>query len=188
MQNKRCFIIGNGASRRDFDLHQLDNEITFGCNALYRDYNPTFLVAIDSKMINEITKNVLSDINVIIPPIDEQYEPIEFNPRRPRSCAGMNAMIEAIRRGYKELFCMGFDFLVVDQKNAQSNMYEGTECYGPETKTSYNDGLNRLRYLEWFCAQHKENHFHFIFENGVKKIHSMEGDNISGMYYHQLKL
>ena len=50
-----AFVIGNGTSRKPIDLNQLK---TFGkiyaCNAVYREMNPDYLVAVDSKMITEI--------------------------------------------------------------------------------------------------------------------------------------
>lgn len=48
----RGVVIGNGLSRLGFDLHFLDNESTVGCNMLYKDYEPNYLVAIDKWMTN----------------------------------------------------------------------------------------------------------------------------------------
>ena len=53
-----AFVIGNGTSRKPIDLNQLK---TFGkiyaCNAVYREMNPDYLVAVDSKMITEINRS-----------------------------------------------------------------------------------------------------------------------------------
>ena len=46
------YVIGNGLSRKDFDLHKLDGCVTVGCNYLYKDYSPTYLVAIDRHVEN----------------------------------------------------------------------------------------------------------------------------------------
>ena len=58
---KECIIIGNGKSREGLDLHLLkdpNNRITtFGCNALYRDFTPDYLVSGDSTIIKEICKS-----------------------------------------------------------------------------------------------------------------------------------
>ena len=50
-----AFVIGNGTSRKPINLHKLKpfGEI-YGCNALYREFDPDYLVAVDTKMINEI--------------------------------------------------------------------------------------------------------------------------------------
>ena len=48
-----AYIIGNGPSRRDLMLDTLPG-ITFGCNALYRDFAPDYLVSGDSRILKEI--------------------------------------------------------------------------------------------------------------------------------------
>ena len=48
LTKKTAFIIGNGASRAKFDLTTLSpHGTTYGCNALYRDFYPDWLVSID---------------------------------------------------------------------------------------------------------------------------------------------
>ena len=45
---KRVFIIGNGESRKGFDLANLRQHGTiYGCNAIYRDFMPDVLTAVD---------------------------------------------------------------------------------------------------------------------------------------------
>ena len=53
---RRIFIIGNGESRKDFDLTLLrKNGKIYACNAYYRDNPlPDVLVAVDSTMTHEI--------------------------------------------------------------------------------------------------------------------------------------
>ena len=49
------FIIGNGESRKDFDLESLRGKgKIYGCNALYRDFTPDVLFATDQDIILEI--------------------------------------------------------------------------------------------------------------------------------------
>ena len=58
MIKDRVFVIGNGESRRDFNLSLLrKNGVLYGCNALYRDFNPDILVSNDDGMIYEIVNN-----------------------------------------------------------------------------------------------------------------------------------
>ena len=53
------FVIGNGTSRRGFDLIRLDgNGITVGCNYIYRDYAPDYVVAIDEVVVEDIKKEL----------------------------------------------------------------------------------------------------------------------------------
>ena len=52
---KRVFCIGNGESRQGFDLEQLRKHGTiYGCNAIYRDFMPDVLTAVDHGIMHEI--------------------------------------------------------------------------------------------------------------------------------------
>jgi len=53
---KRVFLIGNGGSRKDFDLNQLrPHGKIYACNAIYRDgFRPDVLVAVDHGIMHEI--------------------------------------------------------------------------------------------------------------------------------------
>jgi len=49
------FLLGNGSSRKDFDLERLRPYGTIlGCNAIFRDFAPDILLGIDAKMLREI--------------------------------------------------------------------------------------------------------------------------------------
>ena len=56
-------VIGNGSSRSVIKLEQLDNEITYGCNAIYRDYTPTHLICSDGPMTWDICRSGYSAKN-----------------------------------------------------------------------------------------------------------------------------
>ena len=52
-----AYIIGNGPSRKGFDLNLLKpTGQVYGCNALYRDFVPDYLFSVDAKMTQEISK------------------------------------------------------------------------------------------------------------------------------------
>jgi hypothetical protein len=53
---KRVFLIGNGNSRKDFNLERLrPHGKIYGCNAIYRDgFRPDVLVAVDHGIMHEI--------------------------------------------------------------------------------------------------------------------------------------
>jgi len=52
--NVAC-VIGNGPSRKELDLHCINATMyTYGCNALYRDFMPNYLVSMDYDMVKEI--------------------------------------------------------------------------------------------------------------------------------------
>lgn len=173
---KRAFIIGNGSSRKDFDLMYLkDKGTVFGCNALYREFGPNYdlpdyLVAIDDKIIMEIESSDFPSKRFIVPPEDEQYEPSEIHWKKngkpgltSRSNAGVNAMIEAIKMGYKQLFMLGFDSMIVDDKLALSNLFDGTNAYEDNTRASLIDTRNRLDYIGWLIEKNEDVDFVFFY-------------------------
>ena len=51
----KVFCIGNGESRKGFDLNKLKpfGKI-YGCNALYREFSPDVLVSVDHGIMHEI--------------------------------------------------------------------------------------------------------------------------------------
>jgi len=52
------FCFGNGNSRKDLDLNKYKQHGTVvGCNAVYRDFTPDILVALDSAMAHEIYRS-----------------------------------------------------------------------------------------------------------------------------------
>lgn len=186
---KRALIVGNGTSRNVLNLRELHKDhVIFGCNALYRDFDdhaiPDWLIAIDPHMIAEIRLSSFPQDRFIVPPPSEQWEPAECNPNRPRSNAGMNAMQAAIRKGHKELVCVGFDFLIGDRNKSISNLYDGTPNYGPETRANYMDNNGRANYLNWFALQNPGVQFTFAYPSG-NSILRLFANNIQYMNFEQ---
>tara|TARA_R100001591_G_scaffold11142_1_gene17507 strand:- start:2315 stop:2893 length:579 start_codon:yes stop_codon:yes gene_type:complete len=178
-----AFIIGNGLSRQKYDLNRLVGQgCTFGCNALYRDFTPDYLVAIDDKIIEEITQSDYPMNRFIVPPNEEQYEPAEHNPGRPRSNAGMNACFEAIKKDFKDLFLFGFDFILEDNISVK-NIYDGSKCYGPETRANYNDNGNRAKYFEYMAKKNPDVNFKFVLPRDIRIIHNIDSSNVTGIHY-----
>jgi hypothetical protein len=181
MTTNIAFIIGNGPSRSPIELNDLSKAgKTFGCNALYRDFPALdYLVAIDEGMSEEIVNSDCAS-TIIIPPYDEQFEMAEYNPlQRRRSNAGMNAMIEAIRRGHNLLYCLGFDF-ILEGSASVDNVYKNTQNYGPETHAHESDNFYRVKYFEWFANHYSDTNFVMVIPDGAstKKI---EAENVTGM-------
>jgi len=87
----------------------------------------------------------------------------QWDPQRPRSNAGMNAILEAIKLEYETLYVFGFDFLVVDQNTAMSNLYDGTDCYGLETRANLQDTRNRMKYLGHVIENNPKTNFVFCY-------------------------
>tara|TARA_B100000085_G_scaffold37582_1_gene30784 strand:- start:828 stop:1667 length:840 start_codon:yes stop_codon:yes gene_type:complete len=61
----RIFVIGNGESRKSFDLTKLKNHgKIFGCNGFYRDFVTDGLVSVDPGIMHEIYNNGYAKNNV----------------------------------------------------------------------------------------------------------------------------
>ena len=53
--SSKLFLIGNGESRKGFDLTKLKNHgKIYGCNGLYRDFTPDGLVSVDPGIMHDI--------------------------------------------------------------------------------------------------------------------------------------
>ena len=108
----KSFIIGNGKSRKDFDLDALSfYGKTYGCNALYRDWSPDVLIAHDQEMVDEIVE---SDYN-------NKHICILGEPKEGDLCykwfAGTHAIYETCTVDKPdEVYLIGFDF-DTDEKN-----------------------------------------------------------------------
>lgn len=184
MKNRIAIIVGNGKSRSSIELESLVGQGTiFGCNALYRDFDYwDFLIAIDERMEREILTTEKRMVGqVIFPPQDERWEDKRYSPNRRRSNAGMNAMLEAIRRDHNILYCLGFDFLLEGDISV-GNVYKGSTNYEPNTQSNQNDIFFRIKYLEWFVNQHRDVHFIFVIPDNAKTTkYGIDADNLKAM-------
>ena len=127
-QNKDAYIIGNGESRTQFDLYSLPQD-TYGCNALYRDYEPDYLITIDQHMYKEIIESEYADKNIVYTHrqnIKRHGDQGHLIPANPSQGAGTTAMHIAIHDGHKNLYCLGFDCAHSGQNN---NVYKNTSGY-----------------------------------------------------------
>ena len=179
-----AFIIGNGPTRLDINLHDLVGKgKIYGCNALYRDFDKfDYLVVIDEQFRKLIElggkEGVVEGTKLILPPDEECIE--ETTGRR--SNAGMNAMREAIRHGATKLFCLGFDFIIKDEVANTDNVYKDTEGYGEETHATFEDSKHRVNYLHWFMNQNKDVRFTFIVPDPIEIFNiGLNTDNVFGM-------
>ena len=161
-----AFIIGNGTSRVEFDLMSIKDAGTmFGCNALYRDYTnttpkyvlPHYLVAIDQGITTEIEC----------------------------SNAGTNAALEAMKMGHKQLIFIGFDFLQQNITQSISNIYDGTDNYGMDTRARPSDNLGRITYMQWIGKQNPDVSFIFAYPNN-RFTFPVLGDNIYTCTFDQI--
>lgn len=132
------FLIGNGKSRNNFDLERLRGLGTIiGCNALYRDFAPDVLVAIDAKMIKEINEsNYWKDHTTLIPATRSadlknslKYRVDQFNTS---GCFSMKLIGECMRPSF--CYMLGMD-------GYPGNVYDKTKNYAQNTLQNFSGVL-----------------------------------------------
>jgi hypothetical protein len=132
------FVLGNGTSRNAISLENL-KELgkVYGCNALYREFDPDYLVAVDAKMILEIDKNKyqMRNPNVWTNP-NKAFKRIEglnyFKPSKGWS-SGPTALFLASQHNHSAIFILGFDYKGLENGKRVNNVYAGTLNYKKTT-------------------------------------------------------
>jgi len=127
----KAFVLGNGRSRLILDLEKAKNiGCIYGCNALYREFEPDHLIAVDVKMINEIiasgyhkTHSVWTNPNK---GVSTKSQINFFNPHKGWS-SGPTALWLASTHSYKEIYVFGFDYQGLQGKF--NNVYADTYNY-----------------------------------------------------------
>lgn len=127
---KQAFVLGNGESRQGMDLQRLSTlGKIYGCNALYRDFEPAVLVATDRAIAETIqqsgwarrhcfyTRKPLSGLGA--KPIPQPYWAWSSGPV---------ALALAAETGHRKIWLLGFD-LGPTQDQRFNNVYAGTEFY-----------------------------------------------------------
>jgi hypothetical protein len=129
---QKAIVIGNGTSRLGFDLDLLKgrNVQTYGCNALYRDYTPDFLVVVGSKIAHEVRQSQFVKSNVVYSTHENivSYPGIfHVIPQNPGWNAGAIAAYLACFDGHTKIYLLGHDGL--DTVGHYNNVYKDTNAY-----------------------------------------------------------
>lgn len=128
-----AYIIGNGPSRKGFDLSLLRHSgQIYGCNALYRDFKPDFLFSVDAKMSREISESKIwqNGVHCYAPSLEvNRNEGLNLIPHNPHYTSGNQAIWTATVHGHKNIYLIGFDFREYG-KNELNNMYQDSKNYG----------------------------------------------------------
>jgi len=128
----RRFVLGNGRSRLKINLENLKPYGTiYGCNALYREFDPDFLIAVDVKMIFEIESKGWQLTHSVWTNSNSKFKKFKnfnyFNPSLGWS-SGPTALNMASMHGANEIFIIGFDY-VGTPRGEVNNVYADTENY-----------------------------------------------------------
>lgn len=136
---KTAFVLGNGTSRKpiNLDLLKVLGKV-YGCNALYRSFDPDYLIAVDVKMVLELNKagyqrknhNVWTNPNKSL----LKYSGFNFfNPSKGWS-SGPTALWLASQHGYDQIYILGFDYKGLNEGTRFNNMYADTTNYKKSTE------------------------------------------------------
>lgn len=129
-----AFVLGNGRSRLGLDLAQLNQRgAVYGCNALYREFTPTVLVATDRPISETIqhsgyaaqhrfyTRKPIPGLGALTVP--QQYFGFSSGPL---------ATAIAAQDGHDTVYLVGFDMGALPGERF-NNVYADTEFYKKST-------------------------------------------------------
>ena len=138
--NNIAFVLGNGTSRKSIDLEKIKNIAkVYACNAVYRTFQPDYLVAVDVKMVLEINKAGYQHKNTVWTNPNKSYQRIKnlnfFNPSKGWS-SGPTALWLAAEHGYETVYILGFDYKGLSQGRLLNNIYADTANYKKSTDSA----------------------------------------------------
>ncbi|OUV76756.1 MAG: hypothetical protein CBC91_05865 [Rickettsiales bacterium TMED131] len=149
--SKVAFVLGNGVSRAFVEPEVLSKlGVVYGCNALYRTFAPDYLIAVDVKMILEISKSGYQNTNTVWSNHNKAYSNIKninyFQPSKGWS-SGPTALWLAAEHGYDDIYILGFDYKGLDDHSKFNNLYADTKNYkkSNEGATFYGNWLRQTK-------------------------------------------
>jgi len=129
-----AFVLGNGTSRSTITLDSISKfGKIYGCNALYRDYIPDYLIAVDAKMVMEINRFSIQNKTQVWTNPNKTFSALSnlnyFSPSKGWS-SGPTALYLASEHQHSEIYILGFDYKGIGSENhIVNNIYAGTENY-----------------------------------------------------------
>ena len=140
-----AYVIGNGPSRKGFDLNRLkETGQTYGCNALYRDFIPDYIFSVDTNMSMQMIEDEVGLKTIHYAPAlqanrKESNGMIHLIPNNPNWISGNAAFWTAGVHGHKNIYLIGFDFREYG-KGELNNIYQDTDYYGERNDDKIFDG------------------------------------------------
>ena len=153
------FVIGNGITRKDFDLRQLSHAgTTYGMNAIYRDFFPDNIVSIKRHHLTELLNWNLEGrlyVHTTTPLISLTKNPkLELVPAIPITPAHPNELHDVWKTGsytillaaerHDIVVCFGMDF-------GGENIYQDSDNYWNQPTVDYSSHLQQvLKLVEYY--------------------------------------
>ena len=185
-----AFMIGNGKSRLGYNIECLKKYgVTYGCNALYRDMIPDYLVAVDTPMLREIVEaGICEKTNVWTNPrkMNETFTQANFfRPGRGWS-SGPTALWMASEHKHTDIYILGFDYASIDKK--LNNVYGSTPNYKDKNAVYTFYGNWERQTMETITSHKHINYYRILTEKYTfipdKLAHI---DNLSHINIHEFK-
>ena len=172
-----AYIIGNGPSRKGFDLNKLKaTGQTYGCNALYRDFIPDYIFSVDTKMTMKMCEDKVYEKCFHYAPsleVNRSYSnsKLHLTPNNPHWISGNQAFWTACVHGHKNIYLIGFDFQEFG-KDQLNNIYQDTPCYGPRHSNTLFDGW--LKQFRDHLKMRPYCHFTIVNDNPPEFMHNVQ--------------
>ena len=165
--NSTAFVLGNGTSRLKVNPRDLRGQgVIYGCNALYREFDPDYLVAVDVKMVNEIIASGYHVQNQVWTNPNKGVSTKNgvnfFSPHKGWS-SGPTALWFACTHGYKEIYILGFDYQ--GHSGKFNNVYADTYNYKKSGDSATFFG-NWLSQTERTIKEYSKIKFYRVIESG----------------------
>lgn len=137
-----AFVIGNGPSRLKYNLDLFNGQHggavgirsvgqSYGCNMLFKDFTPTFLICANEEICDKIAKTNYCEENIVYSTrkcIVKHSGLFHLYPHWQQMYAGPAAVRLACADGHKRVFMIGFDFY----NEATTHLYPAmTKSYKP---------------------------------------------------------
>ena len=175
-----AYCIGNGPSRKDFDLTKLkETGQTYGCNALYRDFMPDFIFSVDTNMTMRMVKDEVGIKTIHYAPAlqvnrKESKGMIHLIPNNPNWISGSAAFWTAGVHGHKNIYLIGYDFKEYGEGQL-NNIYQDTENYGKRNDDKifdawlkqFRDMLKMRPYVNYFVVHDNPPEFMHYLQTGT---------------------
>ena len=164
-----AFVLGNGTSRSFITPEELQplGKI-YGCNALYRSFSPDYLVAVDTRMVIEISRTGYQIENELWTNPNRSYRNIPnlklFEPSKGWS-SGPTALWLASQHGYKEIYILGFDYKGKADGRYFNNIFADSVNYKKSTDRATFYG-NWLKQTTITVKEHPHIKYYRVMEAG----------------------
>lgn len=162
----RSFVLGNGRSRLNINPQDLTRYgKIYGCNALYREFEPDYLIAVDPKMIMEIEKTGYQRTHEVWTNPNAKYRNFQgfryFTPSLGWS-SGPTALDLACKHKPQEVWIFGFDY--IGDNGLINNVYADTINYRKSSDPATYYG-NWMRQTEQVVKENKQIQFYRVVDS-----------------------